>query len=63
MTGAALAQLLIMFGPTALKWIKDLAAVWTTTLTTDQVITYCNLAEKSYDEYIAEAKAKFNPVP
>lgn len=61
MTGAVIAQLIIALGPAALKLIPELAKVWTTTLTLDQVNTYCDLAQKSYDDYIKEAQDKLNP--
>lgn len=61
MTGAEIAQLIIALGPVALKLIPDLALIWTTQLTVEQVNAYCNKAQKSYDEYIAEAKAVLPP--
>lgn len=61
MTGADIAQLIIALGPTALKLIPELAKVWTTQLTLEQVNAYCDMAQKSYDEYIAEARTRLNP--
>jgi len=58
MTGAMIAQLIIALGPVALSLIPKLAAIWTTALTQAQVEAFCALAEKDYDAYIAEAKAK-----
>lgn len=57
MTGAMIAQLLIVLGPTALKLIEDLVNVWSTPMTPEQVVEFCRAHRKSYDEYIAEARA------
>ncbi len=61
MTGAELAQLIIMLGPVALDLAPKLAAVWTTNLTPEQVNEYCNYSKKAYETYIAEAKSKLVP--
>lgn len=61
MTGAAIAQLIVVLGPTALDLISKLAKVWTTELSPDQVIELCAPAHKSYEAFIAEAKARLNP--
>lgn len=58
MSGAIIAQLIIALGPVALKLIPELAAIWTNALTPEQVNMYCSKAQKTYDEYIAEARAK-----
>lgn len=63
MSGEILAQLIIALGPVALKLAPELVKVWSTSLTVEQVNAYCNLAQKGYDEYIAEAQAKLNPIP
>jgi hypothetical protein len=57
-TGAMIAQLIIALGPVALQIIPELSKIWGTTLTPEQVNTYCAMAQKSYDTYLAEAKAK-----
>ncbi len=57
MSAAIIAQLIIALGPSALGLIQDLAAVWTKpVLTSDEVLTICKKSQKSYDDYIAEAK-------
>lgn len=57
MPAPVLAQLLITFGPKAIDLIKQLAAVWSKpSLSVEEVIKYCDLAKKTYDEYIADAK-------
>jgi hypothetical protein len=59
MTAAMIASLLIQFGPPAIQLIQQLVAVWNTpSLSVDQVNTICVTAQKSYDDYIAQAKAK-----
>ena len=57
MNGALIAQLIIALGPTALELIPKLATIWGQELTPEQVLELCQPAKKSYDEYIAEAKA------
>jgi hypothetical protein len=57
MTGAMIAQLIIALGPVALELIPKLIAIWSTQLTVDQVNSLCAVTKKSYDEYIAAAKA------
>jgi hypothetical protein len=50
--------LIIALGPTALDLIQKLAAIWSKpSLTVDEVVALCAPAKKSYDDYIAEAKA------
>lgn len=62
MSAAMIAQLIIALGPTALKLIQDLMAVWSKPeLTIEEVTTIVNKAQKSYDAYIAEAKATVTP--
>lgn len=58
MTGAEIAGLIIALGPTALKLIPELAQIWTTQLTVEQVNAFCSKALKNYDEYIAAAQPK-----
>lgn len=57
MSGLVIAQLIIALGPVALELIPKLASIWTKELSVEEVIAFCDLANKSYDEYIAEAKA------
>jgi hypothetical protein len=58
MSASTIAQLIIALGPVALKLIPDLIAVWSkAALTTEEVLAICAKADKSYDDYIAEAKA------
>ncbi len=62
MSAALIAQLIIALGPPALQLIQDLVAVWNKpSLTLDEVNTICNKAQKSYDSYIADAKASSSP--
>ena len=57
-----IAQLLIAIGPAALDLIPKLAALWNgPALTEQQIIDLCVPAKKSYDDYIANAKAILNP--
>jgi len=59
MTPLMIVNLLTQFGPAAIGMIRDLADVWSKPeLTPDEVRTFCDRAEKSYDQYIAEAKEK-----
>ena len=59
MTAAMIAQLVIALGPTALRFIGDLMAVWTKPeLTPEEVMSICVRAQKSYEDYILEARAK-----
>lgn len=62
MTGQQIAQLIIALGPAALRLIPSLVTIWNRELSVEEVIQYVSLAEKSYDTYIAEAKAKLVPV-
>ena len=58
MSAALIAQLIIQLGPAAIQLIQDLVAVWSKpTLSPDEVKTICDRAQKSYDQYIADAKA------
>lgn len=57
MSPQLIAQLVVALGPAAFDLIKQLIAVWSTpALTTDQVMTICATSQKSYNDYIAEAK-------
>jgi hypothetical protein len=56
MNGQTIANLLIAIGPAALRLIPELTKIWSKDLTYEEVLSYCNLAEKSYDQYIAEGK-------
>lgn len=58
MNASIIAQLVIALGPVALELIPKLAAIWNTpALTPDEITALCAPAKKSYDEYIANAKA------
>ena len=58
MSPLMIVQLLIALGPPALQLIQDLVSVWNTpALTVDQVMEICKKSQKSYDDYIADAKA------
>jgi len=62
MTPLMIVNLIIALGPTALELIQKLAAIWSKpSLTVDEVVALCAPAKKSYDEYIAEAKAALVP--
>jgi hypothetical protein len=62
MTASIIAQLIIALGPSALGLIQELIAVWEKpSLTVDEVMGICGRASKSYDAYIAEAKATLKP--
>lgn len=58
MTGYQIAQLIIALGPAAFRLIPSLMTIWNKELTPEEVIQYVSLSEKSYDTYIAEAKAR-----
>lgn len=58
MTGAQLTQLLIAFGPIALEWAAELAKVWNTAMTPEEVEAFCKGKRKSYDDYITAEKAR-----
>jgi len=61
MNASTIAQLIIALGPTALDLIPKLAGVWAKPeLTVQEVNDLCAPAKKSYDEYIAEARAAAN---
>lgn len=55
-------QLIIALGPAALDLIPKLAAIWGKAMTVEEVVALCGPAKKSYDDYIAEAKALISPV-
>ncbi len=58
MSPSLIAQLVISLGPPAFQFIQDLMDVWSLpTLTLDQVMTITCKAQKSYDDYIAQAKS------
>lgn len=62
MTAAVIANLIIALGPPALQLIQDLISVWNKPeLSVEEVTAICNKAQKSYDDYIAEAKASPKP--
>ena len=64
MPPAIIAQLIIALGPPALNLIKDLTSIWTKdTVSPAEVIAMMDKAQKSYDDYIAEAKANTTLVP
>lgn len=59
MTGAAIAQLLIIYGPHAINFIQQLASNWNKEMSVAEIDGILALASKSYDQYVAEAKANF----
>lgn len=62
MPAQVIAQLIVALGPVALDLIPKLAELWTKpTLTPDEVKALCLPARKSYDQYIAEGRARLNP--
>ena len=62
MTPLMIVNLITALGPTALDLIQKLAAIWSKPLlTVDEVVALCAPAKKSYDDYIAEAKAALAP--
>jgi len=59
MTAQLIAQLVVVLGPSAFKFIGDLVAVWKKPeLTAEEVLALCAPAQKSYEDYIAGARAK-----
>ena len=57
MSAAIISNLLITFGPGAVDLIKELISLWSKpSLTPEEVLKICDLAKKSYDDYIKEAK-------
>lgn len=56
MTGEIITLLLVKFGPIALDWIADLAKVWTTTMTPEEVETFCLGKRQDYDKYISDER-------
>lgn len=57
MTGETLALLIIRLGPIALDLARRLVEVWTKPMTPEQLSQIVAMAQKGYDEYIAEARA------
>jgi hypothetical protein len=57
MTGAEIAQLIIIFGPQAIALIQKLVEVWNKELTPDEVKAICAVAQTTYDQYIAQARS------
>lgn len=58
MSAAMIAQLLVTFGPQAVELIEKLVALWgKPELTPEEVREITSLADKSYADYIAEARA------
>jgi hypothetical protein len=56
MNAAMIAQLLIQFGPGAISLIQQLISIWEKpALTIEEVTKICAVAQKSYDDYIAES--------
>lgn len=52
MSAALIAQLIVTLGPSAIQLIEKLVAVWNKpTLTTEEVLELCKVAQTSYDEY------------
>jgi hypothetical protein len=63
MTPQLIAQLLAAFGPPAIQLIRDLIAVWEKpALSKDEVLAILDRTDKSYDDYINEARGAA-PVP
>lgn len=59
MSAAIIVQLITALGPVALDLIPRIAAVWKKPeLTADEVIELLAPVKKSYDQYIADAKAR-----
>lgn len=56
MTGAMIAQLIVAFGPSAIQLIQELVQIWSKEMTPEEVVAFCNRAQKGYDSYIEEAK-------
>jgi len=55
-------QLVIQLGPPAFQLIQDLIAVWhKPDLTPEEVKAIVEKSQKSYDEYIAEARQSIGP--
>ncbi len=64
MPPAIVAQLLISLGVSALELIPKLAALWTKpTLTPDEILELCAPAKKTYDQGLAEARARLLAPP
>lgn len=61
MNAALITQLIVALGPVALELIPKLASIWSKQALTEQEVNDLLLpVKKSYDDYIAEAKAKLN---
>lgn len=59
MTAAAIVQLIAILGPSALELAPKLAALWAKPeLTPEEVTALCAPAKKSYDEGLAETRAR-----
>jgi len=51
-------QLLVSFGPSAFNIIRELIQIWSKpTLTLQEVQAFCDRAQKSYNDYVNEARA------
>ncbi len=62
MSAAAIFQLLSLFGPPALQMIEDLIALWSKpSLSVDEVLAFTKKSRKSYEDYMADAKATQPP--
>jgi len=56
MNAALIAQLIIVLGPQAISLIQELVTLWDKpVLTTEEVLSICSKAQKSYDSYIKDA--------
>lgn len=61
MSAAIIVQLITALGPVALELIPRIAGVWKKAeLTPEEVIELLAPIKKSYDQYIAEARQRFN---
>ncbi len=59
MSAALITQLIIALGPTALELIPKLAEIWQKpSLTAEEVTALCAPAKKSFDDYMADARAR-----
>jgi hypothetical protein len=63
MTGAAIAQLLIALGPSAIGLINTLIANWSTPMTPDQVRAALAPVAQTYDDYLKWAQAQLGKPP
>lgn len=62
MTAAMIAQLLVMFGPSAITLIQQLVSNWSREMSPEEVRSILALASKTYEQYIEEAKKKVLPI-